>query len=611
MSIDEAPSEMPRPHTHDFSNLQGLQLVGAHLGESEDAASESWREALKLELATRAARFHHAVDASIVLSDDGIIRWLGDPIARLAAGPDLLTPRALVLADANLPEDARETVGARLELWLSATIRRLLGPLVELRGLQDESEPVRQLAAKIADSLGVLEREPLRSQIKAFDQNSRAALRRHGVRFGAYYVYVPQSLKPAARALALQLWRLQAPGADGEEHAKTLLPLAASGRTSLPVNPLISKEGYRIAGFRPCGERAVRVDIVERLSDMIRAAFVVCSSSDDSRPAASAFLVSGQMTSLTGCSGETFASILRSLGYECFEVERSRLASPQPAVETTAPESASADTKAVAEALESGADQSIAGEGANVKADPGPDYDVGAEPPSSALAESSEEAEPAIGSRPDYDVGAEPPSSALAERSDEAEPAIGSRSDYDVGAEPPSSALAESSEEAEPAIGSLESSPEPTEPDSCAPEATDPPSNGGLPSVAIVIAWRPARRQRPERAKRRLRRGETASKGSNRRRESGGAEAHADSGEHQGKGKASPDAPNLDAREKRSWPKRKGERFDVDQKRRKASAKQNVQGVPQSEPRPTIDPTSPFAKLLELRKVLEKQGNNR
>lgn len=582
MSIDEAPSEVPRPHTHDFSNLQGLQLVGAHLGASEDTASESWREALKLELATRAARFHHAVDASIVLSDDGIIRWLGDPIARLAAGSDLLTPRALVLADANLPEDPREIVGARLELWLSATIRRLLGPLVELRGLQDESEPVRQLAAKIADSLGVLEREPLRSQIKAFDQNSRAALRRHGVRFGAYYVYVPQSLKPAARALALQLWRLQAPDSDGEEHAKTLLPLAASGRTSLPVNPLISKEGYRVAGFRTCGERAVRVDIVERLSDMIRAAFVVCSSPDDSRPAASAFLVSGQMTSLTGCSGETFASILRSLGYESFEVERSRLASPQPTVETTAPESTSADTKTAAETVESGAGQSIAGEGANVKADPAPDHDVGAEPPSSALAESSEEAEPTIGRRPDYDVGAEPPA-----------------------------ALAESSEEAEPAIGSLESSPEPTEPDSCAPEATDAPSNCGLPSVAMVIAWRPARRQRPERAKRRVRRGETASKGSNRRRESGGAEAHADSSEHGGKGKADPGALNMDPRKKGSWPKRKGEGFDVDQKRRKASAKQNVPGVPQSESRPTIDPTSPFAKLLELRKVLEKQGNNR
>ena len=360
MTIDEAPSETPPQHIHDFSNLQGLQVVGAHPGAGEDPASVAWREALKLELETRAARFHQAVDASIVLSDDGVIRWLGDPVARLAAGPDLLTPRALILADASLPEGARATVAARLELWLAATTKRLLGPLLALRNLQEESEPVRLLATRISDSLGVLEREPLRNQIKALDQNSRAALRRHGVRFGAYYIYVPQSIKPGSRALALQLWSLRAPDAGGEETARTLLPLASSGRTSLPVDPSISKDGYRVAGFRPCGERVVRVDIVERLSDMIRAAFVVCSPSDAAPSTGSAFVVSGQMTSLTGCSGETFASILRSLGYESFEIERSRLAPPQVAVKAGPADASSPADAPVVEASASEAEQPAA-----------------------------------------------------------------------------------------------------------------------------------------------------------------------------------------------------------------------------------------------------------
>jgi len=187
MSIDETPSEAPPQHTHDFSNVLGLQVVGARPGDSGDAAAEdAWRHALRLELEARATRFRHSVDASIVLSDDGVIRWLGDPVARLAAGPDLLSPRALVLADPVLPDGARDMVAIRLELWLAATIRRLLGPLLALRSLEEEAESVRQLATRIADSLGVLEREPLKSQIKALDQNSRAALRRHGVRFGAY-----------------------------------------------------------------------------------------------------------------------------------------------------------------------------------------------------------------------------------------------------------------------------------------------------------------------------------------------------------------------------------------------------------------------------------------
>ena len=188
------------------------------------------------------------------------------------------------------------------------------------------------------------------------------------MRFGAYYVYVPQSLKPGARALALQLWSLRLPDASGEETARTLLPLASSGRTSLPVDPSISKDGYRVAGFRPCGERVVRVDIVERLSDMIRAAFVACSPSDGAPSTGSAFVVSGQMTSLTGCSGETFASILRSLGYESFEIERSRLARPQIAVKPGPADAPPSVAASVAEASATEAERPVGGDAAEVGA---------------------------------------------------------------------------------------------------------------------------------------------------------------------------------------------------------------------------------------------------
>jgi ATP-dependent RNA helicase SUPV3L1/SUV3 len=556
MSIDEGPSETPALRAHDFSNLQGLQVVGAYLGAVEDQASEAWREALKLELEARAARFHHAVDASIVLSDDGVIRWLGDPIARLAAGPDLLAPRALILADASLPDSARETVATRLELWLTATTRRLLGPLLALRSLEDESEPVRQLAAKIADSLGVLEREPVRSQIKVLDQNSRAVLRRHGVRFGAYYVYVPQSLKPASRALALHLWSLRLPEVSGEEFAKTLLSLASSGRTSLPVNPLISRDGYRVAGFRLCGERVVRVDIVERLSDMIRAALVAYSSPDASPPPGPAFVVSGQMTSLTGCSGEAFASILRSLGYESFEIERNRLQSPEAKFEANSAGASSPGARPVADPLGSGVKLSIGGEAPDLGADTVPGPDVGVEGPL-----------PTLGANP---------------------------------------------EETDPADVALASSPEPTELAPSAPEATNKTAS---PIEAIVTAWRPARRQRPERAKRRHRRGDATVKVLPGQHDSGGDEARAGSSARQEKGERRLGDPSL-RREEKEFPTRvKREGFDgIDEKRRKILAKQNKPGAgAQFELRraATVDSNSPFAKLLELRTVLEKQGKTR
>ena len=48
--------------------------------------------------------------------------------------------------------------------------------------------------------------------------------------------------------------------------------LAASGRTSFPADKDVPKALYRVVGYRVCGERAVRVDILERLADLIRPA---------------------------------------------------------------------------------------------------------------------------------------------------------------------------------------------------------------------------------------------------------------------------------------------------------------------------------------------------
>jgi ATP-dependent RNA helicase SUPV3L1/SUV3 len=174
MTVDDEPEPERLQQSHDFSSLQGLQVVGDGPWARDDGEeSPLLREALTLELEARAARFHQAVDASIVLANDGVVRWLGDPIAKLAPGPDLLTPSALILADNRVPEGARQVVATRVELWLAALTHKLLGPLFSLRDLQEGSDSVRDMAAKVANALGVLERDSVRNQVKAFDQNSR------------------------------------------------------------------------------------------------------------------------------------------------------------------------------------------------------------------------------------------------------------------------------------------------------------------------------------------------------------------------------------------------------------------------------------------------------
>ena len=107
--------------------------------------------------------------------------------------------------------------------------------------------------------------------MKSLDQDGRAALRRLGVRFGAYHIFVPALLKPAPAGLVTLLWALKNDGKDKPGFGDVVHALAA-GRTSVVVDPAFDRAFYKLAGFRMLGRRAVRVDILERLADLIRPA---------------------------------------------------------------------------------------------------------------------------------------------------------------------------------------------------------------------------------------------------------------------------------------------------------------------------------------------------
>lgn len=303
------------------------QLHGFRFTPDPQAAGEAARtlnaaalKALASEIEGRATRIHEAVDEAFVLANDGVIRWLGEAVGRIVAGDHILTPRVRVLADEQLTGPALEMVQTRLDLWLAGHVKKLLGSLTDLETGMGLEGIGRGIAFQIGESLGVLERSRVAEEMKGLDQEGRAALRKLGVRFGAYHIYLPALLKPAPRALAAQLWALKHGGVEGAAGADEVPHLAASGRTSFPADKQVPKGFYRAAGFRVCGERAVRVDILERLADLIRPAIAYRPGTTPGEPPAGSadsdgFVVTVAMTSLAGCSGEAFASILRSLGY--------------------------------------------------------------------------------------------------------------------------------------------------------------------------------------------------------------------------------------------------------------------------------------------------------
>ena len=319
---------------HLIGRLNGFQFAADPSAGGSEAKTlrGAAQKALAGEIDQRAARLANAADSQFVLAGDGTIRWLGEPVGKLIAGEEVLKPRVRVIADEHLTGSPQESVQARLDQWLKAHIEKLLGPLSALAAAEDVTGIARGIAFQLVEALGVIERHRVADDVKTVDQAARATLRKYGVRFGAYHLYMPALLKPGPRTLALQLWALK----QNEPELKGLdevSGLASSGRTSFAAGNDVHKALYRTLGYRVCGARAVRVDILERLADLIRPAIAWRQSSPGGKPAGAieggGFTVTPAMTSLVGSSGEDFASILRSLGYRM--ERRPKPAEPAPA----------------------------------------------------------------------------------------------------------------------------------------------------------------------------------------------------------------------------------------------------------------------------------------
>ncbi len=258
---------------HVIGRLDGFMFAPEASTDASEAKAlnAAAQKALAGEIEARATRLSQAANDQIVLANDGAMRWLGDVVGKLTAGDDTLRPRVRIVADEHLSGPAREMVQTRLDLWLKTQIEKLLAPLFSLSAADDVTGMARGVAFQLVEALGVLERQKVAEEVKGLDQPARASLRKYGVRFGAYHIYLPVLLKPAPRSLATQLWALKHESPDAKGVGE-LLHLAASGRTSIPVDKETPKPLYRTAGYRVCGERAVRVDILERLADLIRPA---------------------------------------------------------------------------------------------------------------------------------------------------------------------------------------------------------------------------------------------------------------------------------------------------------------------------------------------------
>jgi ATP-dependent RNA helicase SUPV3L1/SUV3 len=324
---------------HDVGRLDGFRFTPETTDDSLQgrAARHAAAQVLARELAARAEALAASPDTAFALAPGARIVWTGANIARLEPGDTALKPRIQLLADEHLAAPDRERVLQRLEAWLAAELAGKLKPLMALSEASDLKGLARGLGFRLCENLGVLRRDQAAEEIKALDQEARGELRKYGVRFGAFNVYFPQLLKPAAADLLLQLWAIH----SGREHGLDIEAMPErprQGLTSVEAPKDVPEPYWRAAGFHVAGSRAVRIDMLERLSDLIRARVAFRPAEGVAAPSGATgdggFRVVPELMSVVGCSGEEFASILRALG---FRLERRRLAAEPGNAESAPP----------------------------------------------------------------------------------------------------------------------------------------------------------------------------------------------------------------------------------------------------------------------------------
>jgi ATP-dependent RNA helicase SUPV3L1/SUV3 len=293
--------------------LQGFQFMadpratGVH-GRAVRAAA---MKGLSPEMQRRADLLAECGNEAIHLTEHGRLIWQGAVIARLMP-KEPLKPRIEILASDLLEGEARVKARNRLERWLTDHIEHVLSPLFKLTRAEDITGLSRGLAFRLVENFGAIARSEIAGELAALDQPARAQLRRYGVRFGAFSVFLPLLIKPAPAGLLAILRALWEFGPKG---LAELPALPAAGLTSLPTDSAMPANIYAALGYYLCGERAVRRDMLERLADLIRETMKKGSPRGG-------FESSVEMMSLMGASPEGLAKILASLGFRAQKEKR-------------------------------------------------------------------------------------------------------------------------------------------------------------------------------------------------------------------------------------------------------------------------------------------------
>jgi ATP-dependent RNA helicase SUPV3L1/SUV3 len=259
------------------------QIRESMFGATTPPSLERWVEDL---VAAPHQRF--GVDAQGNVSDAD--RCLG----RLSRGQTLLRPEVKLSID-GLSSGQQLRLSRRLMAWSRDLVEEVVGRL------RDTPDPAwspagRGLMYQLEQSLGSLPTRSAGQQLLALSRSDRDSFARLEIELGREVIYSTESLKPRQRLIRLLLAQAFSP------RDVTALPLLR--RVSFQVPAQLSADWLMQVGFMVLGARALRVDMLDRISKELR-----------QRARAGSFPLPTELAQWLGCNREELSELLLGLGY--------------------------------------------------------------------------------------------------------------------------------------------------------------------------------------------------------------------------------------------------------------------------------------------------------
>ncbi len=310
----------------EVGTLNGFDFIPSlSQGEKAGPILTAARKILPREIERRVRELLMSDNAAFKFNNDASILWQNNKVATLLNSEDIYSPKININNYELLSDEQIKQIELRISEAVQKNIRDILSesinlekPVLDNLKVSDKEKQITDIenegnkeiddnnslsgkalgiAYQVYEGLGSAKTVNLSMSVNNLSENDKRNLARLGLRLGIETIYLPNLLKPASVKLRALLWSV-----FNQNFPLNALP--PDGRVSVIIDPDVNHEYYRAIGFVPLGKLALRADIAERLSALIRV---------EARKGK--FKINDAMLSIAGSTKIQMEEVLYDMGY--------------------------------------------------------------------------------------------------------------------------------------------------------------------------------------------------------------------------------------------------------------------------------------------------------